>query len=302
MIQDYPLMEPVQFTELTSVIVTDAFNPLFDVEKTAEENLSSYCQSLIRKVFQLKHSQISDFINHHCDIAKNTMHWLNRFEELILVNTNLFCKNKNENRFIKLQTCIEVKRYELNTQKSIISPTRPCKKDINAISEERYFSFKEVKEKLNDIKIFEEKLVYLTHQKYDYQESVIDFINKNLPPFDELCSKEIERLNEVKKLVEQLPKSSAKYPNKPLSGNKIKINSNLNQLVDVFFQLNREKFVGGKPVLDGNTGDFVSMICNNFVDKDGHELSQATVQTIFRPSKYDKRPKSHNRINVDEIN
>ena len=301
MIQDYPLMETAPFTELTSVIVTEAFNSLFDVEKITEENLSFYCQSLIHKVFQLKHSQISDFINHHCDITKTPILWLNSFEELILVNTNLFCKNKNESRFIKFQACIEVKRYELNTQESIISPTRPCKKDINAVSEERHFSFKEVKEILNDIKIFEEKLVYLTHQKYDYQQSVIDFINRNLPQFDEQCTKEIERLFEIKKLEEQLVKNtSIRFPNHT-SGNKIKVNSNLNQCVDVFFQLNRELFIEGKPFLDGNTNDFVALICTNFVDKDGNEISSATVETILRPSKYDKRPKSNKRVDINKL-
>ena len=194
-----------------------------------------------------------------------------------------------------------MKRYELNTQESIISPTRPCKKDINAVSEERHFSFKEVKEILNDIKIFEEKLVYLTHQKYDYQQSVIDFINRNLPQFDEQCTKEIERLFEIKKLEEQLVKNtSIRFPNHT-SGNKIKVNSNLNQFVDVFFQLNRELFIEGKPFLDGNTNDFVALICTNFVDKDGNEISSATVETILRPSKYDKRPKSNKRVDINKL-
>ena len=73
-----------------------------------------------------------------------------------------------------------------------------CIRDrINAESEERYFSFKEVKEELDRIPIFEEKIVFLTNQKYDYQQSVIDFVNKSLPPFDEQCTNEIERLIEA---------------------------------------------------------------------------------------------------------
>ena len=83
--------------------------------------------------------------------------------------------------------------------------------------------------------------------------------------------------------------------------NKIKINSNLNQLVYVFFQLNRELFIEGKPFLDANTNDFVALICNNFVDKEGRKISSATVETILRPSKYDKRPKSHKRVDIDRL-
>ena len=301
MISHYPLLETAPFMEFTSVNVTDAFNHLFDIEKNTEENLQSYCQALINKIFQLHYSQIQNFINHHCSIAKDSMEWLNKFEKLIVVNEKLFHKGNNESRHIKFQTCIELKRLNLNCEESQESPTRLNKKQINAESEERYFSFKEVKEELDRIIIFEEKIVYLTNQKFDYQQSVIDFVNKNLPPFDEQCTNEIERLIEVRKLEEQLTKKKTNYIQRPTLENKIKINSNLNQIVDVFFQLNRELFIEGKPFLDAGTNDFVALICNNFVDKDGHEISAATVETILRPSKYDKRPKSHKRVDIDRL-
>ena len=301
MISHYPLLETVPFMEFTSVKVTDTFNHLFDIEKHTKENLQSYCQALINKIFQLRYSQIQNFINHHCSIAKNPIDWLNKFEKLIVVNEKLFQKGSNESRHIKLQTCIELKRLKLRCDEAQESPKRLNKKQINAESEERYFSFKEVKEELDRIIIFEEKIVYLTNQKFDYQQSVIDFVNKNLPPFDEQCTNEIERLIEVRKLEEQLTKKKTNYIQRPILENKIKINSNLNQLVDVFFQLNRELFIEGKPFLDANTNDFVALICNNFVDKDGHEISTATVETILRPSKYDKRPKSHKRIDVNKL-
>lgn len=83
MISHYPLLETAPFMEFTSVKVTDAFNHLFDIEKNTEENLQSYCQSLINKIFQLHYSQIQNFINHHCSIAKNPIEWLNKFEKLI---------------------------------------------------------------------------------------------------------------------------------------------------------------------------------------------------------------------------
>ena len=178
MISHYPLLETVPFLEFTSVKVTDTFNHLFDIEKITEENLQSYCQALINKIFQLHYSQIQNFIKHHCSIAKNPIDWLNTFEKLIVVNEKLFQKGSNESRHIKFQTCIELKRLNLICDETQESPTRLNKKQINAESEERYFSFKEVKEELDRIPIFEEKIVYLTNQKFDYQQSVIDFVNK----------------------------------------------------------------------------------------------------------------------------
>ena len=204
MISHYPLLETVPFVEFTSVKVTDAFNHLFDIEKDTEENLQSYCQALINKIFQLHYSQIQNFISHHCSIAKDSIDWLNKFEKLIVVNEKLFHKGNNESRHIKFQTCIELKRHNLNYEETQESPTRLNKKQINAESEDRYFSFKELREKLNQLEVFEEKIILLTNEKYNYQQSNIDFVNKNLPDFDKQCDKEIEHLFEMKKLQEQL--------------------------------------------------------------------------------------------------
>ena len=182
------------------------------------------------KIFKLQYSEISNFIRHHCSIAKNPIVWLNHFEVLILENENLFKNDGNEIRLIKFQTCIEVKKYELNSEKSRQSLPRPNIKEINAESQERYFSFREVKEQLEKINSFEEKIVFLTHQKYDYQQSVIDFVNPNLPKFNKQCDKEIKRLKEINELELSSHKVGTKVSSASL--NKIKINSNINQFVD----------------------------------------------------------------------
>lgn len=298
----YQLLESVPFVEFSSVYVTDNFNPLFDVEKVPEENIEIYSQNLINKIFQLKHSEISDFIDHHCNLVNNAMTWLNKFEKLISINGELFRGAKNESRLMKFCTCIELKRNEMKFLAQKESLTRPHKKHINAESEDRYFSFKELREKLNQLEVFEEKIILLTNEKYNYQQSNIDFVNKNLPDFDKQCDKEIEHLFEMKKLQEQLKTVvTSTISQNVISGNQIRVYCNMNQLVDVFFQLNRELFIEGKPFLDANTNDFVALICNNFVDKEGRKISPDTVRTILTPSKSDKRPKAHKRIDLDKM-
>lgn len=299
MIPRYQLLEAVPFMEFTSVTVTDVFNPLFDVEKIQGENLQTYCQSLVDKIFQLKYSEIPYFIAHHCSITKNPMQWLNKFEKLILANEKLFHNGKN--RFMKCKTGIDLKRKMLKTEESRKGLLRPNKKQTNAECEDRYFSFKELRNQLNMMSVFEEKIMLLTNEKYNYQLANIDFVNRNLPDFDGQCDKEIERLYEVKKLQEELKKKAYNGFRNQISGNKIRIHCNLNQFVDLFFQLNRELFIKGKPFLDGNTNDFVSLICNNFTDKEGREISSDSVRTILRPSKIEKRPKIHKRIDLDKL-
>lgn len=83
--------------------------------------------------------------------------------------------------------------------------------------------------------------------------------------------------------------------------NKLKINCNINQLVDIFYQLHRELFTDGKPIIDGNINDIASVIVNSFVDKNGRDLSPETVKTMLTPSKTDKRPKTHKRIDIDKL-
>ena len=100
MIQIYHMKKVSPFKEFTSVKITKAFHPLFDVEYTSDENLLSYCQNLMDKIFKLQYSEISNFIRHHCSIAKNPIVWLNHFEVLILENENLF-KNNYDTSFIK---------------------------------------------------------------------------------------------------------------------------------------------------------------------------------------------------------
>lgn len=232
----YQLLESVPFAEFSSVNVTDNFNPLFDIEKVPEENIEIYSQNLINKIFQLKHSEILDFIGHHCNLVKNAMMWLNKFEKLISVNEELFRGAKNEIRLMKFCTCIELKRNEMKFLAQKESLIRPHKKQINAESEDRYFSFKELREKLNQLEVFEEKIILLTNEKYNYQQSNIDFVNKNLPDFDKQCDKEIEHLFEMKKLQEQLKTVvTSTISQNVILGNQIRVYCNMNQLVDVFF-------------------------------------------------------------------
>ena len=302
MASKYLIKETAPFVQFSSVKVTDAFNPLFDIEAVPRQTLEDYCQQLINKTFSLSLKHIPVFISHHCNLVKKPLLWLNKFEKLIELNIELFSGTRNQSRLLKIYNCLETKREKLEAGDLNENKIKPAKKYINAESEDRYFSFKELREKLNQLEVFEEKIILLTNEKYNYQQSNIDFVNKNLPDFDKQCDKEIEHLFEMKKLQEQLKTGiKSTISQNLISGNQIRVYCNMNQLVDVFFQLNRELFIEGKPFLDANTNDFVALICNNFVDKEGRKISSATVETILRPSKYDKRPKFHKRIDVNKL-
>ena len=172
---------------------------------------------------------------------------------------------------------------------------------INAECEERYFSFREVKSKVNGMEDYTEKIMFLTNEKFDYEQASIDFINPKLPDYSDQCQKEIDQIQHLIRLTDEFSKQQMRKNADGIPFNKLKINCNINQLVDIFYQLHRELFVNGKPILDGNINDFVAVIINSFVDKNGQELSPETIKTVITPSKSDKRPKPHKRIDIDKL-
>ena len=172
---------------------------------------------------------------------------------------------------------------------------------INAEGKLRDFSFSEISKELALLVCDSEKIMLLTKEKFEYQKANIKFINQKLPFYDEQCTKEIEQIYALQKLEATLVKTKIEDNNGQIPIKKLKFNGNVNQLVDVFYQLNRELFIDGKSYIDGNTNDIVALIVNSFLDKEGKEISPLTVKTILKPSKEDKRPNTHKRIDLDKI-
>ncbi|MBU8882372.1 hypothetical protein CBW16_10305 [Flavobacteriaceae bacterium JJC] len=295
------IKETAPFLQFSSVKITDDFNPVFDILKIPNESLQEYCQKLINIAFSITHSQIPAFISHHCRLVKDPVQWLNKFEKLISVNEELFSGYRNPSRLMKLYTSIETKRNKIFDENSAKSKSKPPKKYINAESEERYFSFYEIKNKLQNVTSDSEKILLLTKEKFEYQQANIEFVNIHTLAFDKQCDKEIKQIYALKKLKDDLVKEGTFDKSPGTVFNKIKINVNINQITDVFYQLSREKSSDGKPYIEANTNEMAALIVNNFLDKDGNPISPQTVKTILKPSKEEKRPNTGKRIDLDKL-
>ena len=113
MTSKYLIKETAPFVQFSSVKVTDAFNPLFDIEAIPRQTLEDYCQQLINKTFSLSLKHIPVFISHHCNLVKKPLLWLNKFEKLIELNIELFSGTRNQSRLLKIYNCLETKREKL---------------------------------------------------------------------------------------------------------------------------------------------------------------------------------------------
>ena len=294
-------MQTAPFVELMAVPAALAKNPAFDIIIDEKVSLQNYCNALIEKIFTLPQSDFPAFINYQSNQVKNTTVWLNKLEKLLANNEELFILRKVLCRYNKLYTLIEKKRTELQSSSVKITIKRTPKRLINANSDDRHFSFYEVKNHIETLPNFSEKIIYLTEEVFAYKQADKFSINTTLQAYNEQCSQLIEKLQTIRKMrADYETEKQNSIPNQTLF-KKLQFNGNLNQLVDVFYQLHRELFVDGKPYIDGNTNDLIALIVNSFVDKEGKEISPLTVKTILKPSKEEKRPNNHKRLDIDKL-
>nr|WP_298658377.1 hypothetical protein [uncultured Flavobacterium sp.] len=294
-------VKSVPFLEQMAVISVQSTNTNLDVIVEEQSSIEDYCIAVIEKLFKLPQTQFLNFINHQLEQVKSPSSWLDSFDLLIAENEKLFVENGLLSRYTKLCNLIEKKRDLL--QCSTAKPTKPnvAKRYINAESDERYFSFYEIKKQLANLEDDNEKILLLTKEKHEYKQANIEFLNQKLPLFDKQCAKEIEQIYEmqnIKSTIEKLKPATTINPN---NFTKLQFNCNVNQFVDIFYQLSREILIDGKPVIEGNINDVANVIVNSFVDKDGKEISPQSVKTILQPSREDKRPNTNKRIDVTKI-
>ena len=294
-------MQTAPFVELLAVPQAQAKNPLFDIIIEGKVNIQIYCNALIAKILELKQSQFPAFIDYQFNLVKNPEVWICKLEKLLANNEAFFSSKTAMSRYNKLYILIEKKRSELQASRVKEPVAKTPKKYINAESEDRYFSFYEIKKQLEKCANDNEKILLLTKEKFEYQQANIEFINQKTPLYDEQCRKEIEHIYALQKLQTALELNKKENNTNQIPFNKVKFNCNVNQFVDIFYQLQRELFFEGKPFIDGSLNDIVAIIVNSFVDKDGNEISPQTVETILKPSRTDKRPKAHKRLDIDKL-
>lgn len=272
-----------------------------DIVIEGKINAESYCLALLQKFNKMPLSHFSNFIHHQISLVSNQRKWLLELEEFIYRNEALFKSKTDVLKYNKIFYLIEKKQLEL--QSTSVSNTKhgTPKRLINAEAEERHFSFFEVKEQIKKLENFNEKVMFLTEEIFEYRQADIISLNAKLLDYDLQCEQLILKLQTIRQLKTEFENEQKECVLTQSKPTKIQFNCNVNQFVDIFYQLHRELFSNGKPIIDGNINDMVAMIVHSFVDKDGNEISPQTVETILKPSRGDKRPKPHKRLDIDKL-
>lgn len=293
-------MQTAEFVELLAVPAAQAKNPLFDIIVDDKINTQTYCNALIAKILELKQSQFPDFIDYQFNMVKNPEIWICKLEKLLANNEAFFSSKTAMSRYNKLYFLIEKKRSELQSSRVIGTKPKATKRQINADTDDRYFSFFETKSYINSLENFNDKIVYLMDEIFEYNQADIVSLNNKLQPYDKQCNQLIEQLQIMRKVKNDFEKENQEKQAAENSSNipfqKIKLNGPTNIITNAFKQMMVDVRPSGKPYIQGKIKDVSQFICDVFVDEKGEPLSQATIQTYLSPNRTDKDPNNDIKV------
>jgi hypothetical protein len=296
-----PQIQISEFVELVAFPLLESKNPVFDIIIEEDININNYCAALINKICILKNTKYSGFIDYQTNLVADSLSWIENLEELISTNEKFLESNCAKIKIHSFFNLLEKKIIKIESSSVKKTLYKIQEKHINANSEDRIFSFYELLKRFENLKSDSEKIILLTQEKHDYKRANKININKNLEKYDILCIQEIEQIKELNRLKIEEELSILKHQKSNVAFKKLKININVNQIVDLFYQLNTRISENGKPCIEGSLIDLKTAIVTIFCDKDLNDLSPQTVETILKPSRDDKRPKDYKRIDLDKL-
>jgi hypothetical protein len=245
-------------------------------------SIQQYCESLLHKIFSLNKSKIKPFIHFQCEQLIDPFTWLNKLEKLIDLNRDLFITKEQNIKVDKILMIVELLRQDI---------------EHNKFNRTTRYDFDKVKSKLKSYQTSEEQLSFLYEEQAEYLQNRPKLIDPALTPFDEKITIEIDKIERLEQLRKRSPVRESVLKGKGLN-NKILIRGHINILIDAFYQMLHEKKANGLPYLDASTPELINFLSSNFLDKDGHPLSESTIRTILTPNRPEKRPKNDNKIQL----
>ena len=263
---------------------------VLDVSLSTSFSMQAYCDAVFHKILHIGLSESAAFLSHNCSLVSEPLCWLNALEKLIKLNADLFKTDQLKHRQIKFITEISIRR---NILLSNYCPDHKTS-HLHEPNGHRVYSFAEVRRHLETLSSYEEKLLYLNDQIFDYRQNPPIFLKANQPTFDALCQIEIDRINQRQALQQKI---AAQKPSGQQM-NRLPFNGELKVLCDVYFKMMHKK-VGGKPMLPCSISQVAEHICSSYCNPDGSLLSNPTVRTYLSSSRPESRPKNDKELEID---
>ena len=295
-------MQTAPFVELLAVSATQATNPLFDIIVEDKVTIQNYCNALIYKTLELRQSQFPAFIDYQFNQVEHPGMWINKLEKLLANNEAFFLSKTAMSRYHKLYSLIEKKRTELQSSSIRGHIRKSPNRLINAESEDRYFSFSEVKMHIGILPNYSDKILYLNEEICEYKQSEVYFINNKLLDYKKQCKALLNQIQNEKilkcQLEKELQEEKSKMALEAMPIFKIQLNGPINILTDAYKQMMYEVKPNGTPYIQYKIKEITKFICDNYLDDHGNELSPLTIRTYLSPTRSDKGPNNDWKIKL----
>jgi hypothetical protein len=241
-----------------------------------------YCKLLLEKVLKLNSLLLSRFLDYQCKLLNRPYSWLTALDMLLEFNVDLLLELNSSTKLNDGLNLVNEKRTEYQ------QVPRLYREDD--FGNENPYRFELVKKALTKIKTKQEKRNYLLRIKTDYLQNKYNYDKEDGVDFDVQIDLELDFLKEM-----VVPEEES------TSRSNIIWNGQINQLVDVFFQFLQMKIGNGDPLMETSNEQLITVITNTFCKKDWSRFSAATIRTILKPTRYDKRPKGNKKIDIEMI-
>lgn len=254
-----------------------------------KEDLKRYCKYLLLNINRMEIEDTEDFINKLLIQVVRPISWLNNVEKLVNLNLLLLQEKANALFLSTFHIFIDEKRKEL--EYALVHTD-----GMNIRRSNGSYSFKKLKYHLNKIDCFCEQIHFLTKCKIEYLQFKPRYIALGTTPFDEKIDLEIQRITTE----DEFHKAKKAYQNQSSipSIQKIKVNSQINQFADIFYQMINEYKINDQPLIETSNANIAKLIAHFFTDANGVNIEQSTIETYLQKNKPEKRPKEYNRIRL----
>ena len=284
-------LEKIQWVEFPEHPISLSKNlkvELFDIHslglKQSKEppyhfNHPLYCKLILEKVLQFNAVVLPRFLAYQCDLMARPYSWLINLELLLEHNVDLLIEL---NLGLPLNNSLNI----VNEKRETYEKVPPFYRAIDFGNGHPY-RFDSVKLQLEELDNYWEKKIFLLRMKTDYLQYRYSYDGMN---FGEQIDLELEALEKRQQSWEE-----------PTYFSNMIWNGQINQLVDIFFQCLQIKDSEGHPLLEASNERLVKFIENTFCKKNGDRFSTATIRTILKSTRHDKRPKGPKKIEVRHL-
>ena len=275
---------PISHPKNVKVELFEIYSQGFKQSREQQDYFSHplYCKLLLERVLNLNSVLLARFLNYQCELLNRPCSWLTSLDMLLEFNVDLVIESNLGKQLNAAMNLVSEKRMEYQQVPRFYRD--------DDFGDENPYRFELVKVQLEEMNTNHEKKSFLLRVKTDYLQNQFNYDKIDGVDFDEQIDLELEYIKKVEELNAQTPMQS-----------NVIWNGQINQLVDMFFQCLQIKVSNGNPLMEVSNEQLVQIIKNTFCKKDGSRFSASTIRTILKPTRYDKRPKGHKRIDVEGI-